>query len=232
MTASLRNKRILIAGGGSGLGLAVAALACGRGAEVVIASRTAVRRRDALAAALGKEVETVALDVASEAGVESALREVGSFDHLVVTIRPDITPAPFAETDIEQARRAFDQKFWGQYRLVQKARGHMPGGGCIVLTSGIAGERVYRNHSTMVVINSATEALCRALAVELAPLRVNAVSPGFVAPKPREVEDDARRFPSGRIAAPEEVAEAYLHLLENPYVTGSILVVDGGARLV
>ncbi|MBG0775735.1 MAG: SDR family oxidoreductase [Desulfovibrionaceae bacterium] len=231
MNDSLRGRRVVVVGGGSGIGLAVAARAAGEGAAVVIASRSAGQRHDALVAAIGRDIEAVALDVTSAAQTDAALEEVGGFDHLALCTRPEIAPAPFAETDAEQAKKAFETKFWGPYRLIQKAHRNIAPGGSIVLTTGIAGERIFPNHSTMAVINCATEALCRALAVELAPVRVNAVSPGFVAPKPPAVDAVAQRFPLGRVAAPEEVAAAYVHLMKSPYATGTTLVVDGGARL-
>ena len=84
----------------------------------------------------------------------------------------------------------------------------------------------------MGIINSSIETLCRSLAVELVPLRVNAVSPGFVEPKPTEVQEYASRFPSKRLASANDIAAAYLYLMTNPYVTGTITVVDGGATLV
>lgn len=84
----------------------------------------------------------------------------------------------------------------------------------------------------MAITNTAVETLCRSLAVELAPLRVNVVSPGFVEPKPREVQEYALNFPSKRLASVNDVAMAYLYLMLNPYLTGTITVVDGGARLV
>ena len=84
----------------------------------------------------------------------------------------------------------------------------------------------------MAIINSATETLCRALAVELAPLRVNAVSPGFVEPKPQKIKEYARRFPIGRLASMDEVVSAYMWLMTNQYITGAVTVIDGGARLI
>lgn len=84
----------------------------------------------------------------------------------------------------------------------------------------------------MAIINSASEALCRSLAVELAPLRINAVSPGFIAPKPENIEKFAMQFPAGIVVQAEDVAEAYLYLLCSSYVTGTTVIVDGGARLV
>ncbi len=232
MHDALQNKRVLIVGGSGGLGLAVAARAGAYGAELVLASRSAGEKQPALAAALGREVVAVSMDVASESSMDAALPRIGSIDHLVLATRPAITPGPFAATDLQEAKQAFETKFWGPYRLIQKLHTRISQGGSIVLTSGIAGEKIYRNHSTMAVINSATEALCRTLAVELAPVRVNAVSPGFVAPKPPEAEIYARQFPAGRVAAPEEVADAFVSLMQNAYVTGTTLVVDGGARLL
>lgn len=84
----------------------------------------------------------------------------------------------------------------------------------------------------MAVINSATETLCRTLAVELAPLRINCISPGFVEPKPGSVQDYAREFPIRRLASLDEIASGYLWLMTNPYVTGTVTVLDGGARLI
>lgn len=112
------------------------------------------------------------------------------------------------------------------------AQHHIREAGSITLTSGIAGEKIYKGASTMALINSATETLCRILAVELAPLRVNVVSPGFVEPKPQEILEYATRFPAGKIASLDDVAKAYIGLLANPYITGTVSVVDGGARLI
>jgi len=232
MADTLRNKRILIAGGSSGLGLAVARLAVARGADVIVASRSAADRHAELAAVLGPEITTLALDVASERGAADALDGIGHIDHLVVATRPAITPAPFAEADLDQARRAFETKFWGTCRLIRQALPHLRPDGGVILTTGIAGEKIFPNHFAMAAVNGATETLCRTLAVELAPIRVNAVSPGFIAPKPPEVEQYAARFPAGRLASIDEAALAFLQLMENPYATGTTVVVDGGARLI
>ena len=104
--------------------------------------------------------------------------------------------------------------------------------GSITLTSGIAGEEIYKGASVMSLINGATETLCRILAVELAPLRVNAVSPGFVEPKPGEIRKLSENFPARRLARPEEVVSAYLWLMGSSYVTGMVVKIDGGAVLL
>ncbi|MDA8165050.1 MAG: SDR family oxidoreductase [Desulfobacteraceae bacterium] len=226
----LKNKKVVVVGGSSGIGLAVARLAQQQGARVVIASRQAPARVSESPSV--KIMEVHSFNILADEDHSRLFEATGEIDHLVVTVRPEITLASFRDSQITEAKRAFDTKFWGAYRLIQAARPHFRDEGSITLTSGIAGERIYRGASTMAIINSATETLCRALAVELAPLRVNAVSPGFVAPKPRAVEEHAGTFPSGRLASLDEVASAYLSLMGNPYVTGTVLVVDGGARLV
>jgi len=221
--------RVLVVGGSSGIGLAVARLAQHEGASVAIASRRAPERVAALPEPLSS-IEAHAIDITVPEDLERLFGAIGTIDHLVVAVRPEAHSAPFPTIDIDEARRAFETKFWGPYRLIQVAHRHMREGGSIILTSGIAGEKVYPGASTMALINSATESLCRSLAVELAPLRVNCVSPGFVAPKPESVEVYARRFPMQRLALLDEVASAYAWLIANPYVTGSVIVVDGGAR--
>ncbi len=232
MTRLLSGQRVLVVGGRSGIGLAVAKQAHNQGARVVVASRSAAERRQALADLIAPGIEAHSLDVTSDTQVEAALRAIGRIDHLVFTARPEIQSKPFLEIDPEQAKSACDTKFWGQYRVIRHALRFLREDGSIVLTSGIAGDKVFRNSSTMAIINGATEALCKSLAVELAPVRVNAVSPGFVEPKTPSIVEYAKRFPSGRLASEDEIANAYIHLLEATYMMGVTMVVDGGARLI
>ncbi|WP_321495140.1 SDR family oxidoreductase [uncultured Desulfobacter sp.] len=232
MNNTLQNKRILIVGGSSGIGLAVAKQACKAGGKLIIASRNAAEKYEDLITAVGHGIEAHSFDVASEKQTAAALKKIGEIDHLVITSRPQITPALFVETDIKQAKEAFETKFWGQYQLIQKAHSHIRQNGSIVMTTGIAGEKIFKNFSTMTIINSATETFCRLLAMELAPIRVNVVSPGFVSPKPLEVEQYAEQFPAGRLASPDEVADAYIYLMKNSYTTGRSVVIDGGAMLI
>ncbi len=232
MNNSLQNKRILIVGGSSGIGLAITKQAYKAGGKVIIASRNATEKQHELTAVVGCEIEAYSFDVTCEIETETALKKIGDIDHLVITTRPEIIPTPFVEADLRQAKEAFETKFWGQYHLIQKAQSHISQNGSIVMTTGIAGEKIFKNFSTMAIINSATEAFCRSLALELAPIRVNVVSPGFVSPKSNEVMKYARQFPAGRIALPEEVADAYIYLMESHYITGMSMVIDGGAKLI
>lgn len=225
MDNSLARQTVMVVGGRSGIGLAVAQLARRQGARVVVASRQA-------AAMAGAGMETVPFDITSEPDHVRLAAMPEAIDHLVVAVRPDLTPAPFLQTDLAAARRAFEVKFWGACRLIQALQARLRPSGSIVLTSGIAGRKIYPGAAVMAVLNNATETLCRTLAVELAPLRVNAVSPGFVAPKPPAVEELAARFPLRRLVTAAEVAAACLCLMTSPSVTGTVAVVDGGASLV
>ena len=224
---------ILIIGGGAGIGLAVARLALASGARVEVASRSAADRLAGSAEFQGRPLEAHNFDLTRREDHAALLEKVGEIDHLVFAVRPDGVPvAPFAELDLDAAERAFGLKFWATCRFIQAAREHIRDNGSIILTSGIAGEKIYPSHTAMEVIDAALETLCRALAVELAPIRVNTVSPGFVEPKPVAAQEVAARFPAGRLATQDEVAAAYLSLMTNPYITGCVLKVDGGATLI
>lgn len=232
MAATLKDKRILVVGGSSGLGLSVAKLASSLGAEVLVASRSAVSRNEELCNIIGTKTSIFSFDINSESETVDLMANIKTFDHLVVAVRPDIVSEAFVSSNIFSAKKAFDTKFWGQYQLIQSSLKHLSKSGSIVMTSGIAGSKIYPNASTMTIINSATEALCKSLAVEISPARINVVSPGFIEPKPEETISYSQKFPAGRLATSNEVAEAYIYLMTNDYITGSVLTVDGGARLI
>jgi NAD(P)-dependent dehydrogenase (short-subunit alcohol dehydrogenase family) len=228
---TLENKKVLVIGGSSGIGLAVAKLAQQQGAHAIVASRAAAERVPTLPPPLNS-LQAYSFDITSSVDYGGLLDTVDKIDHLIIAVRPEFQSVPFQSIDIDDAKQAFETKFWGQYRLIQAMHQRINHAGSITLTSGIAGERVYAGASTMALINSATESLCRTLSVELSPLRVNCVSPGFVEPKPASVQEYAHKFPLKRLATLNEIASAYLWLMENTYVTGNVTVVDGGARLI
>ena len=228
----LEQQRILIIGGGSGIGLALAIKAAQEGALVAVASRRARARLAQAPLPQGVTIQAHDFDIGDPAQLAPLLALAGPLDHLVIAVRPPLEAAPLPQVDPDQAQEAFAVKFWGAYRLLQLAPSHINSGGSVILTSGIAGQKLYPGASTMALVNNAVEGLVRVAALELAPLRVNGVSPGFMAPKTPAVEEMARGFPLGRLGALEEIVEAYLFLMNNPYATGSVTVVDGGARLL
>ncbi len=226
----LKNSKVVVVGGSSGIGFAVAQQALDAGAEVVIAARS-LEKLHAAARQLGDRVRVEQVDVSDERSVIDFFDRVGPFDHLAATIKPQL---PFLDNDLYAVSAAFDAKFWGQYRLAKHAVGHISPHGSIVLTSGVASRRSYPGYSAVSAMNAATEALASAIAIELAPIRVNTVCPGFVdadQPIPRRTEyvrGLAPNLPLDRLGAAKEIAEAYLYLFGNKYSTGSVIVVDGG----
>lgn len=230
----LTNRKIIIVGGSSGIGFAVARKANEAGAEVVIASRTA-EKLEVAEGQLGGHVRAQVLDATDEHSSTEFFRRVGSFDHLVVSIKPSMPSGHFLENEMAAVCAAFDAKFWGQYRLAKLGAPHIRPGGSITFTSGVASRRTYPGYSAVSAINAAVEALCKAVAVELAPIRVNCVCPGFVDTEPpsisraQHVRTLAPNLPLDRLGVASEIADTYLYLLTSPYSTGTVVVVDGGA---
>ena len=226
-------KRVLVIGGSSGIGLSLTSKLLSEGSEVVIASRNIDKLEVAKNEFAGK-ISSYQLDASDEQSVIRFFKEIGGFDCLVSTIKPDHLISDFTDSNVEDAKRAFDAKFWGQYQLIRHSLNTISKDGCIVLTSGIASNRGYRGFSGTAAINGAIESLVGSLSVELAPIRVNAVSPGFIerfgedSERLSLVNDLGSRIPLKRLGTHDEASESYLYLLKNKYTTGTILKVDGG----
>ena len=167
-------KRIVVLGGTSGMGFATAAMAAREGAAVVVASS---RREsvDRAVARLPKGTEGHTIDLSNEEHVRDFFNSIGAFDHLVFTAGDMMQMSEVSKTNVEQARHFFDLRFWGAFMAAKYGRSQIRPGGSIVLTSGIAGRRPQKGLTVAAGISGAVEALTRALAVELAPIRVNAV---------------------------------------------------------
>jgi NAD(P)-dependent dehydrogenase (short-subunit alcohol dehydrogenase family) len=238
---TLEGKRIVVLGGSSGIGLATAQAAAREGASVVIASSRKARVDEALAT-LPARAEGHVLDVADGAAVQALFARLGRFDHLVFTAGEALQLGSLATTDVETARRFFDVRYWGAYLAARYGSGNIRAGGSIVFSSGIAGRRPRAGWTLGASVCSAMEGLTRALAVELAPIRVNIVAPGTVrtplwgamadADREKMYRQAAERLPVGHVGEAAEIADAYLYLMRQTFGTGQVLVVDGGATLV
>jgi len=234
-------KRVVVLGGSSGIGLATAQAAAAAGASVVIASSRQARI-DAALAELPAGSEGYALDLGDAGAIEALFGRLGSFDHLVYTAGEALQIGKLVETDPAVAQRFFQTRYWGAYFAAKYGSGSIRAGGSIVFTSGSAGRRPRSGWSLGASICSAMEGLTRALAVELAPIRVNIVAPGLVksplwagmqeADRNALYEQTAGRLPVGHVAEPAEIAEAYLYLMRQTYGTGEVIVVDGGGVLI
>ncbi len=242
--AHLGKANVLVVGGSSGIGLAIARIAKADGAVVTIAGRNEAKLERA-AEDLGG-VETATVDLADEASVQ-ALFEGRDVDHVAVT-----GPGPgfytFVGADLAQARADFDAKFWGQYlvaryavpRLVEKVEAGEDAS--LTFMSGAFSQRPIPGATTLAAIQSGLEGLARALAVEVGPVRINAVSPGLTdTPLIRGLFGDeaaqglyaetAGGLPARRIAQPDDIAETFAMLMRSRSMTGSTIYPDGGLTL-
>jgi NAD(P)-dependent dehydrogenase (short-subunit alcohol dehydrogenase family) len=235
------NKRVVILGGSSGIGLAVAELAASQGAKIVIASSNAERIQRAVES-VGVNAQGQIVDLSDEQSVETLFTKLGAFDHLVFTAGDSLYLQDLATTDLKQARRAFELRYWAALAAVKYGSKNIRKGGSIVLTTGVAGRRPRKGWVVAASVCGAIEALTRALAVELAPIRVNAVCPGVVrtnlwhnmaaAEREQLYESVGNSLPVGRVGEPHDIAQAYLFLMQEGFSTGQSLVVDGGTSLV
>jgi NAD(P)-dependent dehydrogenase (short-subunit alcohol dehydrogenase family) len=239
--ATLLNKRIALLGGSSGIGLAVAQQVVEQGAHPIIASSNAERVQKAVATVGGK-AEGHTLDLSDEASIERFFRKLGAFDHLVYTAGDTLQLEELGAMDLKKAREAFELRFWSALAAVKYATPNINQGGSIILTTGIAGTRPHKAWTVAAAGCGAISSLTRALAVELAPIRVNAVSPGVVRTNLWQNMQDGDRealyegvgksLLVGRVGEAQEIARAYLFLMQEGYSTGQVVVVDGGGLLV
>lgn len=241
---NLSNQKILIVGGGSGMGLALARRCVEAGAEIVIAGRGENRlqqAREALGNPAGLDIAMV--DIAREDQVAELFARIGGLDHIVSTAA-DIAGAYrlLPELDLVAAQRVVDSKLFGPLLLAKHGTPRLGSSGSMSFVSGIAAYRPAARGSVVAAVNAALEGLVRALAVELAPIRVNAVSPGWVDTdiwaqvagdrKAETLAAMAERLPAGRVGQPEDIADAIFFLIGNGFTTGTALHVEGGHRLV
>jgi NAD(P)-dependent dehydrogenase (short-subunit alcohol dehydrogenase family) len=239
----LTDKRIVIIGGTSGIGYAVAAGALADGAEVIVGSSQAANV-EAAVRKLGNRASGHAVDVKDEASVAAFFGKVGAFDHLVFTAGDwgGRGPRVIAETDLERAADLYAVRDWGALKAIKHGVGALREGGSIVLTNGMIAHRPRKGTALSTGMAGGIEHLTRGLAVDLAPIRVNAVCPGAIRTdvwnsipaESREARfrEMTGRLPIARIGEPAEVAEAYLYLLRAGYTTGQVLLVDGGGSVV
>lgn len=240
-TTDLYNQRIVLLGGTSGIGFATARAAVAAGASVVVASSNR-HRIDSAVAALGDRAEGHLIDLGDEPAVGGLFERLGDFDHLVYSAGDALQIGRLADMDFDAMRNAFDIRLFGAIAAAKHAAPHLRPGGSVVLTGGIASLRPQKGWTTVASICGAMEGFMRALAVELAPIRVNLVSPGLVKtplwagmPEPeREAlyAASGASLPVGRVGEADDIAQAYLYLMRNRYATGQTVVVDGGGVLV
>ena len=224
---------VVVIGGSAGLGLATAQHYADRGFEVVISSRDRARADEA-AASIGGATRGIAVDLAEPAGLAEQLAEVGEVRHLVVAaIERDENAV--RDYDVERAERLVTLKLVGYAEVVHQLIPNLTDDASIVLFGGLAKEKPYPGSTNVTTVNGGITAMIRTLALELAPIRVNAIHPAVVGDtpywqaKPPAVLDALREAtPTGRLVATDEIVDAVRFLLENGSMNGANLSVDGG----
>ena len=227
----------LIVGGTSGIGRRLAEVLAKRGEEVVITSRDAARAA-AVAAEIGGRTRGIALDLNHPEQIAERLAGIGQVRNLVlVAIERDDNSVK--KYNIESALRLVTLKLVGYTEVVHALSGRFTADTSVVLFGGLAKERPYPGSTTVTTVNGGITSMVKTLAVELAPVRVNAVHPGVIGDtpawsgKPPEVLERVRvRTPIGRLATTDEVVGSVLFLLDNQAVNGVNLNVDGGWLLL
>jgi NAD(P)-dependent dehydrogenase (short-subunit alcohol dehydrogenase family) len=234
----LQGAHVVVMGGSTGIGLAAARLARQAGAEVTIAGRS----QDKLAQAqreLG-EVRTVAADITDEVAVGQVFEGLSHIDHVLISAGTIIN-GRIVDNDLANLRRIIDERIWGVTYVVRQAVPRMTRGS-ITFTSGGLSSRPRVGAAMLTAALAGVEALAPALALEVAPIRVNAVTPGLIdtpllhttygAERDTIVKNRAAVLPGKRIGSADEVAQAILMLMTNEYITGEVIHIDGGSRFL
>jgi NAD(P)-dependent dehydrogenase (short-subunit alcohol dehydrogenase family) len=238
MTGPLNDQTVLVVGRGGGLAHAVAVAARDAGARVVAAGRHPDALTTAYADEPGITVDTV--DLTDEASIISLGERLGTLDHVVSTASARAR-GRLAELDREAVRASFDTKVIGPLMLAKHLAPRINDSGSFVLFSGVAAFKISVGTLAVAITNGAADTLTRSLALELAPIRVNAISPGVVDTgawdalgEQRKTEmfaDTSDRNPARRIGTADDIASAVLFALTNTFLTGVTLAVDGGEVL-
>ena len=238
---ALQGKRIVFVGGSAGIGLATAKAVAAKNAQVIIASSNTERIANALKE-LPEGSTGYIVDATNEESVKNLFERIGRFDHLVFTAGESIVLSNISDIDTKNAQSYFNLRYWGAFMAVKYAAHYINAMGSITLTGGIASNRPNKGWSLGASICAAMEGFTRAMAMELAPVRVNIVSPGVVktdlwASIPA-VDREAMytqigsTLPVKRVGTAADIAKTYVYLMEQEFGTGQTIIVDGGASLV
>ncbi|WBO64677.1 SDR family oxidoreductase [Streptomyces camelliae] len=237
---ALAGQRVVVMGGSSGIGEAAAAAFAADGAEVIVTGR-GQDRLDAAADRIGGKVSACRLDATDRAALDTFFADSGPVDHLVLALSGSKGGGPFAELDLTELAAGFDGKFWPHVQALQAALPALRRDGSVTLVTAASARAALPGTAGLAAINGALESLVPPLAVELAPLRINAVSPGVVdtpwwdavpAEQRQSLFDGfAAITPVGRVGRPEDIARAVHLLATNGFLTGVVLEATGGATL-
>lgn len=235
----LQDQRIVVTGGTSGIGLATAKAARDLGAEVIVTGRDEKKLQEAVAH-LGTGASGRRVDAKDRGELERFFSQVGRLDHLVLAVGGFAGGGPLATLDLDDLRAGFEGKFFPQVTALQVALPSIASAGSVTFVSAGSAGAPYSGAAGLAAINGALSGMVAALAVELKPVRVNAIAPGVIDTPwwHRLPEQDRKALfsqygaaaPVGRIGAADDVAEAIISVIANGFITGTVLPVDGGLR--
>jgi NAD(P)-dependent dehydrogenase (short-subunit alcohol dehydrogenase family) len=236
----LTNQRVLIMGGSSGIGLATAQMLVKDGAEVTITGRSQ-NKINAAIAQLGERASGAVVDATSIPHLQTFFREYGTFQHLVIAVSGAAGSGEFRSLKLAELRHGFEAKFWAHIAIAQASLETLQTDGSLTFITAGSARAALPGTTGLAAINGALHAIVPTLALELRPLRVNAVSPGIIAtpwwdrvPETFRSEifaQTAASLPVGRVGQPEDVAQAIVFLIQNGFMTGTIIDCDGGGHL-
>lgn len=237
----LVNERVVVIGGDSAIAKATVQTVVDRGGQAIITKQPGKARslevyeeHEENGDSYRENIEVYELDSTDETAVESFFADIDPFDHLVCATAY-VPTGGIRETDTETLRDAFDVLFWGRYYTAKHGEEHLGEGDSITFVSDNTASRPSTQFFACGVSNAAVETLAKYLAVEMSPVRVNAISPGRV--DVLDLENDTREtlsesLPAKRVGEPEDIAETILFTLTNPHVSGTVIRIDGGDLLV
>lgn len=227
---------VVVIGGSSGIGLATAQAVSHHGMRPVIIGRDSAKLADAIDL-VGSGAEGFVADAGDRAAIDRVFSEIGPFGHLVIAASGGRGAGPFASISRLDLQAGFDGKFWAHWNATQAALSYLSPTGSVTMITGASSRVASPGTSGLAAINGALERMIPTLARELAPIRINAVSPGVIetqwwADKPAGLfESASQRIPLRRAGQPTEAADAVLFVIRNEYVTGITLDIDGGLHL-
>ncbi len=236
----MQGETVIVFGGSSGIGEATAKELEAAGASVTIVARD-VARLSSACARIGGAVKTASVDATDRAAVERFFEGVEPFEHLVLCQSGGKGGGAFPSLDLADLQSGLEGKLFAQLEVAQASLRKLTPGGSLTFVSAGSARAAIPGTSGLAAINGAIEAMVPTLAKELAPLRVNAVSPGVIdtpwwsrmpaEAKAKIFRQMAAELPVGRVGRPEDVARAIVFLIQDTFVTGTVLPIDGGAHL-
>lgn len=233
-------KKALIAGGTSGMGLAIAKLLSDNDYQTIILGRNPEKLNQAVSE-IGKNTTGRSVDASDTEALKQLMADVAPLDHLVIALSGGKGIGIFKDLDLDDLRKGFEGKFFPQLQTAQTALPYMNQNGSITFITSISSKSKAIGTAGLGAINGALEMMIPTLAKELKPLRINAVAPGVVntswwnflplEKKQETFNEYSKKIPLGRIGEPEDVAKMVLAFIENDYITGQVIAVDGGLSL-